>query len=337
MADITNEQRAVIEKVQKLLALAGNNTNEHEAEAATAKAMELLAAYNLSMHSVGSANTTANAKRDDKKRKGGLYAWQRALWQEVAQLNFCMYWSIKGLQKGSTYEHRLLGSEVNVVLTETMADYLQGAVERIAQSWAKEQGYKSVFVREAIAFREGMSHGLTARLQELRARRNRDEQAARGNGTALVLADVAQSETDLNNDYLHGWEPGTTSRRRAEDKARQDKAMAAYRATMDARTPAQIAAEEKARAELNAKWEKEAAQREAKRAKNAGKPGYDEYGYKYQYRKETAQEARMRDPSFGAGYNEAKKVNLDRQVSDERNSSRKQIDEEQQAERVAIR
>jgi hypothetical protein len=41
--NLTDEQRNIISKVEKLMRLAGRNPNEAEAAAASAKAMELLA------------------------------------------------------------------------------------------------------------------------------------------------------------------------------------------------------------------------------------------------------------------------------------------------------
>src|SRR5690606_26953988 len=122
--------------------------------------------YNLDLAQVGGNK----AARNDKKRKGGLYSWQRNLWKAVAELNFCHYLSIKGLERGSTYQHRLVGSHANVIGTEHMAQYLQDTVERLAQQWAKDNYYKSVFVREAIAYREGMTARLSERLRERRDR-----------------------------------------------------------------------------------------------------------------------------------------------------------------------
>lgn len=330
---MTPEQLKIVERVQKLLALAGNNPNEAEAESATQKAMDLLSAYNLSMHSVGSHKTASvDGKRNDKKRKGGLYGWQRKLWENTAKLNFCLYEAHKGLQAGSQYEHRLIGSEVNVISTEVMAEYLQQAVERMAQAWAKQNGYKSVFVREAIAYREGMAASISRRLNELREQRlaeDRAKQSGDGNGTALVLADVLHAEEDFNNDYLYGYEPGTHARRRAEQKARQAAAMAEYNERMAEHErklkedPDYAAAMAQQRAESEKYWEEldrksdaKRKARERRRQQNAGKPGYDEDGYKIQYRQMTAEEHRQSLSSFHEGKRDGEKVSLNKQVDE---------------------
>lgn len=322
MTELTAKQQDVIERVQKLLALANNNPNEHEAQAAAAKAMDLLSAYNLSMHQVGDKKT--DQTRKDNKRKGGLYQWQRDLWGAVAKLNFCVYSSIKGTAKGSTYEHRLVGSEVNVVSTEVMADYLQGAVERMGQTYAKEQGFKSVFVKEAIAYREGVATRLVYRLNELREKRMREEKAARASqsantGNALILADVIQSEEDLNNDYLNGWKLGTTAENRAKAEARYNAWHAEHERKL--REDPEYAAELEAQKNRNDEWwEEHKAKRdknEARRMKRANTPGYDNNGYKIQYRAATPQEQRTRLSGYRDGYVDGASVNLDQQIDEE--------------------
>lgn len=329
MTELTEKQRSIIEKVQKLLALSQNNTNEHEAQSAAAMAMDLLSAYNLSMHQVGSKSE--DRARKDQKRKGGLYQWQRDLWGAVASLNFCVYFSIKGLARGSTYEHRLVGSEVNVISTEVMADYLQQATERLGQQYAKEMGFNSVFVKEAIAYREGVAARLVARLNALRRKRMEDDAAEKqrqsaNTGNALVLADVIQTETDLNTDYINGWTPGTTAQRRIEQEQRQREAMEHYE-KQQAEHKHKMETDEEYRANqerVEKEWEeyraKATAKRDAqdrRRMKNAGKPGYDDLGYKIQYRSLSAQEQRQRLAGFQHGYVDGDGVNLDQQIDEE--------------------
>lgn len=228
MTEADDKTAAVIERVKKLLALAQGNANEHEASAASAMAQKLMEDYNIDMAVLGKSGKGTQGARSDKKEKGGLYGWQRDLWKGCAELNMCVYWSIKGLARGSVYEHRVLGSEVNVLATKLMAEYLEQTVNRLAQDKARRDGYKSPFVRELIAYREGITSRLVERLRELRAtriaedeRKKREAAAAASHpsaapGTNIVLADVIQTEDDLNNDYLNHLEPGTTAQRRAE-------------------------------------------------------------------------------------------------------------------------
>lgn len=305
----------IIERLKKLLALAQNNDNEHQAAAAMEKLQELLEAYNLDMLALGSSGK--GAQRTDKQRKGGLYSWQRRLWENVAKLNFCYYMSIRGLKKGSVYEHRVIGSHANVIATEMMAAYLQDTVERLAQQWAKDNYYKSVFVRDAIAYREGMADRISERLQirrdeQVRKARAEEEErkrnAARDNvdpgTTALTIVDVISTEADFNSDYLNGWEMGTTARKRHEQELRNK----AWRAEYDRKRAAMTDAEKEAERIANEKWWAEHAKKEAARAKRRKKD------VEPRYRRATPEEERRSLGSYYEGRSKGEAVNLDQQV-----------------------
>lgn len=324
-----DNNEAIISRIQKLLALAANNSNEAEASAAAAKAAEMLERYNLDVSAIG--RTATGRPRKDQKQKGGLYGWQRKLWQSVAELNFCTYWSIKGLSAGSTYEHRILGSHANVVVTENMADYLQKAIERLAQAWAKENGHKSVFVREAIAYREGMAARIVERLAEKRAekvreakeQRERNEAAAKhpayaGGSNALTILDVQEDEADLNEDYLHGLEPGTTSARRREREARQAAATAEWNRKAQERAEWALAnpeeaARQKAKIDAeNAEWLKNYYAKAEKNAKRRARNGSSSGP---RSRKATPEEERQALGSYWEGRDKGNDVGLDDQIT----------------------
>src|SRR6185369_337460 len=229
----------VIEKIKKFAAMADpkSGASENEMQLAAMKMAQLLEEHNLEMHQVMGAS--GPAKRADQKRGGGLYTWQRKLWKSVAEMNFCVYFTHKGLERGAKYEHRIVGSKGNVIATEVMAQYLQETIEKLGQTWAKAQGYGSVFVKEAIAYRQGMADRLAEKLEARRwqivedAKRAAREEAARkqamgeaaSTSNALTILDVISDEKDLNNDYLNGWEIGTTARNRKQSEAE----WAAYR------------------------------------------------------------------------------------------------------------
>lgn len=309
---------AAIEKVQKLLALANDTRgNENEAQSALDLAHRILEQHNLDVASVEAHNKAPGAKRDDAKSAGGLYKWQRKVWEETAKLNMCMYFSIKGLEAGSKYEQRFIGRPENVLMTRLMGDYLQTTIERMAAEWAKDQGYQSRFVRDAIIYREGMADRICDRLSSMRWERvqesRRQEEAARAArqpgepGTGLVLASVVQSEDDLNQDYLRGWEPGTTARRRAESEARYKAIVArneqeakdrAARRLIDPTFDLECKAEEAAKAKADAAWEKKWNRRHSR--------GYST--------RETAEDRRRAHPAHYAGRAAGDKVSLDRQI-----------------------
>lgn len=334
---LTDEQLSVIERVKKLLALASNNPNENEASAASAKAMDLLAAWNLDMHIVAKAEKKGTSNRADEKTFGGFYKWQTAIWTAVSELNFCMYWRLKGEGRDKrdsfSYSHRVLGRQENVIATQVMAEYLQQTVERLAQDKVRAEG-RGPLSREMIAFREGMADRLVERLNDLRRERlaadkakQAAEQAAYGAAnptvsTALVLQDVINTESDLNNDHLMGWEPGTTARRRAEDAARMAKWRAEWAAEAEAKRlwaiahPEEAAAQRaKEQAELSAYTKKEEARSRARdRARERN-------GYTYRSRARSAADKRRDTVEYGEGRSKANDIGLDQQIREGRSNA----------------
>lgn len=272
---LTAEAEKAIDRVTKLLALARNNDNEAEATSAMDAATRILEAYNLDMALVERRTGNSSArKREDQKTGGGLYKWQRTLWQNVAELNFCRYAALKGLAAGSKYENRVIGSNVNVMSATLMAEYLQATIERMAAQWVKDcyPAGTSRFIRDAIAYREGMADRIADRLRVMRWERQEEEKRARdampkGDGTALVLADVIHAEQDANDDVMDGLPPGTHAKWRADSAARRAKADAimAAQEEREAANPALKAArieqEAKAAAEADEQNRKNTAKR----------------------------------------------------------------------------
>lgn len=322
----TSEQLSAIDKAQKLFALGKNNSNEHEAASAIAKGMALLEAFNLDMAVLDKKAGRVGAARDDKKLKGGLYQWQRDIWSAVAKLNFCYYDFQRGLRKGESYEHRLIGKPENVIGTRVMAEYLQDTIERLAVEYGKARyPNASRFIRELIAYREGIAQRISDRLWYLR--REREQEAERREaearaaarhpgaapGTGIVLASVIQTETYLNWDYLFGLEPGTTARRRAEQEARRTAAKAAADEELAKQAreweqfekdhPEEAAKILARRAVELANAERE---REARWAKERNKP--------IKYREMTSQEQRRNSAEFMDGLAKGDEVGLDQQI-----------------------
>lgn len=296
MSGLTDEQLAVIEKVRKLLALANNNPSEEEASVASAKAMQILAAFNLDMAVVEQGGKSS--KRSDQFLAGGLYVWQRELWLAVAELNFCQYWYVPGQTRGSKYEHRLLGRKENVVGTQLMATYIQNAIERLAREKAG-QGSR-YFVREMIAYREGMADRLCSRLRQLRRDQEKAEADRRSNappsdGKSLILADVREAEEAANYDYLNGEGAWARKKAREAEGRRILDEMVRKRREWEAANPEKAAAERKAR---EAEWRKEQSKSKAR----------------YRERAPTDRERRMSSQDYHEGWDKGGSINLDRQI-----------------------
>lgn len=277
--DMTEDQERIAERVAKILRLAARNSNEAEAAAATAKAQEMLAAYNLDLATVEKAAAGGGSgKREDAAVSGGQYVYQRELWRAVARLNFCLYFSTeKKVQRSARTrlsdgtmidrpryfyqrQHRLVGRVVNTTASRTMAQYLEQTIERICRERYPQQS--QFFSKSAVSFREGAADELVWRLKKERDKmlkeererldRERAERQARMGGvasdTALVtLGAYIDEETDRNNDFLYGegWSAEQARQRSqaAAEAAEEERRYAEWAAAH----PKEAAAEEKRR------------------------------------------------------------------------------------------
>lgn len=81
----------ILKKIEKLLALAGNNPNENEAISAALKAQELMAKYNIELADVQGAESGQEIKKEiytPKKSSHYVSKWKYSLSQIIAK-NFC--------------------------------------------------------------------------------------------------------------------------------------------------------------------------------------------------------------------------------------------------------
>jgi hypothetical protein len=143
----------IIEKVRKLLELAGNNSNEHEAAAAIEKAHEILALHNLSIETVeGYAAESEDEERGIEATVTNYsekyYAW---VWNAVAKAHFCTMFSQRPSKVKRKTIMSIVGRRVNAVVAAQLAMYLSETMKRLANEAAKKAGrtdhaYKNAFI-----------------------------------------------------------------------------------------------------------------------------------------------------------------------------------------------
>jgi len=321
----------IISKVEKLLRLAGKNTNEAEAAAATQKAMDLLAAYNLDLSSINEEGDSG--KRSEEKLIGGFYEYEQNVWRYVADLNFCFYWSqktwVKREKKDAKSErildyyrrdnilrsqHKLVGRTVNVAATKAMSQYLLGAIERLTRErlmdringqpdYMKASINRELRSRWAVSYREGMAARICEKLWDRRQDQLRSEEqkqreaearaamAGVSSQTGITLASLRKSEEEANADFMYG--DGWSAKQAAR---RAERARAAAEAEAAAIQWAMDHPEEAA---------KEAAE-ELKRERKRGSGGRSRGGPAPKERDWSA---------YSAGYDKGDSVGLDVQTS----------------------
>lgn len=246
---MTTEPNArVLERIAKMLDLM-NNPAATEGEIANANEaiQRQLQDHNLTLSQVEAARES-NAGPAEKREKKltdfrAMYEYQTTLMRSLAESNFClwhikkvfephpkapaMYYRGEYLNGRMSKHHQLVGRAVNVLVTGQTYQYLLDALRRAAT----DAGYDPR-TTDGKRFLEGAASRLSERLDERRWQRVREADEAKaarpvgnGSGRELVLSDVYGSESDLNNDALNGYAPGTTAaNRRAwhEKQERQD-------------------------------------------------------------------------------------------------------------------
>lgn len=323
-----DDTRRAIDKIEKLMRLAGANPNEAEASAALAKAQELLVAYNLTMAVVEQASGQSG-KRLQEMVAGGMHKYQRKLWRYIAELNFCMYWTQKNqVRDGSvqakrgrrhTHEHRLVGRTVNVSATRGMALYLDHTIERLCREMLGGDAHKSFYSRDAVAFREGIADRVIEKIidrrDEMVAREERDKAAAAKKAaeqglslaTTLTVAGLTEAERDANMDFIHG--EGHSARERQRNAEWE-----AGREERRQRQAAADAAAERAYSQWAQANPKEAAKEAAKERARERRRATSNGDYRrYRYR-QTEEDMRKDTGSYRAGYAKGEGVSIDPQV-----------------------
>lgn len=299
--ELTNDDRKVMEKIQKLLDKAASTTFDEERTSLQAKAQELMTQYNLDAALI-ERETGKEGKREELKTRGGFYQYQRDLWQAVAELNFCLYWTqlhyvpqFKHLIERGMSErrpqkrHRLIGRVVNTTATKVMASYLEQCIERSVRETLNIPSSKQ-FSTEAHSFRKGVTEELIDKISARYKAQLSKEAAAKARAaaqqgsaasatastsTAISLVDYEQSEEDANQDFIHG--AGYSARQRAEaaEYARHRAEERAAHTTWAKAHPEEARAQEEAgQKEADAYWRRRRGGRSGGRADNTDWSAY---------------------------------------------------------------
>jgi hypothetical protein len=162
-----------------------------------------------------------------------MYKFQQEIWQELAELNFCLYFTMRvsverdrryrvrggGTERrqftGHEWQHRLVGRRVNVATTRAMGTYLEQTIERLTRE--RITSNSQLFSNWAVSYRRGMAARIVEKIslrrkQKLSEERRKEKEAfdrARDAGqastaTALTLSTYIDKETDANYDFIYG-------------------------------------------------------------------------------------------------------------------------------------
>jgi hypothetical protein len=182
----------VISKVQKLLALAGNNTSENECQTARALADKLIQEHRLSMADLEAKGAETEPFAHKNIAEGG----KRLAWQEVILHALCIHYGGafhfnsyrvggcggKGGGKGGKghKSYTVFARASDLAVIEYMFDYLATQTDKLARWHTGGQG-----IAASNGFRMGCALGIRSQFQDM-ANALRVEQAQ---SVAIVLLD----------------------------------------------------------------------------------------------------------------------------------------------------
>lgn len=176
-------------RIAKLLAMAENNGNEHEAAQAADRARRLMDQYQLDRMDV-----EQTASDFGYEYAGESYAfqprWKGWLASAVAKFNDCQCRLVRVPSDGARkrYRTRWEGYAEDVTLCLAMFDYFTAVVENATSKDQLARGYTRYNARVGTIFKEHMVSTLAERLRVLMAQRQTETTTATGTGLAVYKA-----------------------------------------------------------------------------------------------------------------------------------------------------
>lgn len=174
----------ITKQIKALLAMAASSTFENEAEAAAAKAHELMTKYQIEVSDV---------LADDPLDRSAPYAatssspsYKKHLWAAIARYYGCK--SVISWKTNINYEVHIIGRESSRITTELMYPFILKQVREAGRKLANENGHK------AEAMIRDVSNALVFRLSKLSA-----EQEAKAPTPSTVSGKNALIVTDALN------------------------------------------------------------------------------------------------------------------------------------------
>lgn len=198
---MTNQDK-IVDRIKKLLALAGNNPNPNEAKIAMERANKLLKDNDLSMSSILDVETEEVGKSIGKN----VQVWTRRIYNSVANLYHCSYYvgsTINQItRKVRNKKHNIVGSESNRVTTMLICSYIIKAINK-----------ESKLYSNATMFKNGASIAIIDMVSDLIKAEENDKTEVIV-GTGLVPMDIKLIRTKANDDFLSGAKIGTIGNRK---------------------------------------------------------------------------------------------------------------------------
>jgi hypothetical protein len=205
----------ILDRVRKLLALANDDAaTEGERDNALRMAHNTLMKYELSMEDVDQHQREKEDPRGRFDTEGWNLVWCRQVRGAVARMFFCRY-VIGGKINATRGKHIWIGRASATTTAAYMSDWVIKSLLKEADS-----RYKHRLTPEGRAFCVGAADKLGERVADIL---KASQQQVKEAGSALVVADLARTENEANqnwlNENLRTKKSNITSRRRVDSDA----------------------------------------------------------------------------------------------------------------------
>lgn len=184
--------KSIIDKINKLLALA-SSSNENEAAVAAEKASLLLTQYNLTLADLGKDEFT-DITEDVVETTNRFVTWKMVLLGGIAKANGCM-----ALHNSYTGNMELIGNAASLIVCQHLYDYLSKTIEKRAKY---RKGRGRAYLN---AFRIGCATRLSERLAA--QRKEMENSGLSGNADtpatpAIVVRSMFEKSAQAIAEYL---------------------------------------------------------------------------------------------------------------------------------------
>lgn len=154
------EREKIVSRVQKLLKLAENPTNPHEAQAASAKANQLLLKYHLDDLNLN--------EQEEEVYRARVLSFKRRSGKSDAILNILNQFYVQAIYSSGDGESciEVIGEKASVELADYLAKYLETELEFLYQKAKKEDPKNLKGVRAKNAFFTGLGLGYLEKIQK---------------------------------------------------------------------------------------------------------------------------------------------------------------------------
>lgn len=185
---------AIIEKLQKLLALAERGGTEAEAENAMSKVQALLSSYNLSMTDVETYD--ADPVTEQLFPTGSKMSWKDLIAKGVSDMCFC-----RVIKSSHLRGIIIIGKLADITAARYLTEYLIQTGENLAKQAGGDRSFK-------IGWKKGYGDRIAGRCIDMAraARRNKLQDA---NGTDLILHPLFDKSDLVNQTYVNSRYPVT--------------------------------------------------------------------------------------------------------------------------------